>query len=214
MDDWLAHLPAEGVRDMCTWEQFCRFAREPERRKVGIDARVSIDGTAYELEPDMAGETVVLLWGLFDDELYAEFDGERFGPYHPVSGPIPLHRYRAFKRGKADERADRIRALADQIGLPIAALAGDDVHLTTVATPPVPLPHQPFDADAYEYRFPSAIAAKLAIADDLAQPLAKLSSHDRQFIDQVLAETLVRRVILARVRDYFRHRKSGEGHAS
>lgn len=124
LEDWLAHLPAEGVRDMCTWEQFCRFAREPERRKVGIDACISIDGTAYELEPDMAGETVVLLWGLFDDELYAEFDGERFGPYHPVSGPIPLHRYRAFRRGKIDERADRIRALADQLHLALAFEAG------------------------------------------------------------------------------------------
>ncbi|NPT62588.1 DDE-type integrase/transposase/recombinase [Paraburkholderia sp. 5N] len=214
LEDWRAHLPDEGVRDMCTWEQFCRFAREPERRKVGIDARIAIDGTAYELEPDMAGETVVLWWGLFDDELYAEFDGERFGPYHPVSGPIPLHRYRAFKRGKADERADRIRSLADQLGLPIAALAGDDVRLAPSATAPVPLPHQPFDADAHEYRFPTAIAAKLAIAGDLARPLAKLSPQDRQFIDQVLAETLVRRIVLARVRDYFRHGKSGEEHAS
>ena len=34
--DWLAHLPPEGLRAMCTWEQFCRFAREPERRKVGF----------------------------------------------------------------------------------------------------------------------------------------------------------------------------------
>ena len=83
-----------------------------------------------------------------------------------------------------------------------------------MATPPVPLPHRPFDADAHEYRFPNAIAAKLAIADDLAQPLAKLTSQGRQFIDQVLAETLVRWVVLARVCDYFRHRKSGEGHAS
>jgi hypothetical protein len=30
----------------------------PERRKVGIDARVSMEGSAYEVEPDMAGETV------------------------------------------------------------------------------------------------------------------------------------------------------------
>jgi hypothetical protein len=44
---------------MCTWEQFCRFAREPERRKVGIDARVTVEGTAYEVEPDLAGETVL-----------------------------------------------------------------------------------------------------------------------------------------------------------
>ncbi|AGK48006.1 hypothetical protein BTI_2030 [Burkholderia thailandensis MSMB121] len=35
LEDWLTYLPAEGGRDMCTWEQFCRFAREPERRKVG-----------------------------------------------------------------------------------------------------------------------------------------------------------------------------------
>lgn len=214
LEDWRTHLPEEGVRDMCTWEQFCRFAREPERRKVGIDTRIAIEGTAYELEPDMAGETVVLWWGLFDDELYAEFDGERFGPYHPVSGPIPLHRYRAFKRGKADERADRIRSLADQLGLPIAALAGDDFRLAPIPSAPAPLPHQPFDAVAHEYRFPSVIAAKLAIADDLARPLATLTPQDRRFIDQVLAETLVRRIVLARVQDYFRHGKSGEEHAS
>ena len=109
---------------MCTWEQFCRFAREPERRKVGVDARVTIAGTAYEVDPQLAGEVVLLLWGLFDDALYVEYEGERSGPYSPVSGPIPLHRYRAFKRGKREERADRIRQVADQLTLPLAALAG------------------------------------------------------------------------------------------
>lgn len=212
LDDWLANLPADGVRDMCAWEQFCRFAREPERRKVGIDARIAIGGTAYQVEPDMAGETVVLLWGLFDDEMYVEFDAEKFGPYRPVSGPVPLHRYRAFKRGKADERADRIRALADQLDLPISALAGSDVHLAPLAAA-MPLPHQPFDAEAHEYHFAGAIAAKLAIADDLAQPLARLAPADRAFIDQVLAETLNRSVVLARVRDYFRNRQSGGDNA-
>ncbi len=44
MEDWLANLPPEGVRAMCEWEQFCRFAREPERRKVGADARLSVEG--------------------------------------------------------------------------------------------------------------------------------------------------------------------------
>jgi hypothetical protein len=102
LEDWLTNLPSEGLHEMCTWDQFCRFAREPERRKVGIDARINVGGTAYEVEPDMAGETVVLLWGLFDDEMYVEFDGNKYGPYFPVSGPIPLHRYRAFKRGKAE----------------------------------------------------------------------------------------------------------------
>jgi hypothetical protein len=213
IEDWLNNLPAEGLRDMCAWAQFCRFAREPERRKVGVDARITIGGTAYEVEPDMAGETVVLLWGLFDDEMYVEFDGDKFGPYLPVSGPIPLHRYRSFKRGKADERADRIRALADQLGLPISALSGNEVQLTPSAVA-LPLPHQAFDSDAHEFHFPTVIVAKLAIADELATPLTKLSTEDRIFIDQVLAETLVRRVVLARVRDYFRHHKdSGGNHA-
>lgn len=211
LDDWLLNLPPEGVREMCAWEQFCRFAREPERRKVGIDARLSIDGTKYEVEPDMAGESVILLWGLFDDELYVEYDGERFGPYRPVSGPIPLHRYRSFKHTKADDRADRIRSLADQLGLPIAALSGDDMRLVPTTTS-VTILRQPFDAEAHEYHYPTVIAAKLSIADDLAIPLAKLSSEDKTFIDRVLAETRTRRIVLARVREYFRHKK-GERHA-
>lgn len=37
--------------------------------------------TSYEVEPDMAGEYVLLLWGLFDNELYIEYEGVRTGPY-------------------------------------------------------------------------------------------------------------------------------------
>jgi hypothetical protein len=212
LEDWLAHLPAEGLREMCTWEQFCRLAREPERRKVGVDARVTIAGTAYEVDPQLAGEVVLLLWGLFDDALYVEYEGERSGPYFPVSGPIPLHRYRTFKRGKREERADRIRHVADQLTLPLAALAGDDLRLHS-PTMPLTLPKQAFDADTLEYHFPTPVAAKLAIAEDLGVPLAKLTPDDRAFIDHVLAETRMRRLVLRRVRDHFRAQPSGEGHA-
>ncbi len=45
---------------MCAWDRFCAFAREPERRRVGVDARVQVDGVAYEVEPALAGETVTL----------------------------------------------------------------------------------------------------------------------------------------------------------
>ncbi|MBJ6574428.1 transposase family protein [Enterobacter hormaechei] len=213
-EDWLMHLPPKGVQDMCTWEQYCRFAREPESRKVGIDARITIDGTAYEVEPDMAGETVILLWGLFDDEMFVEFDGEKWGPYFPVSGPIPLHRYRAFKRGKAAVRADRIQSLARQLNLPISALSGCDLKLVadSVQSTRV-LPHQPFESTAFEYCFPTPVAAKLAIAADLATPLAKLSDEDKAFIDQVLTDTLIRSEVFARVREYFRNTQSGEDHA-
>lgn len=214
LEDWLTHLPQDGLRDMCTWEQYGRFAREPESRKVGIDARITIEGTAYEVEPDMAGETVTLLWGLFDDEMFVEFAGETWGPYYPISGPIPLHRYRAFKRGKSAERADRIRTLASQLNLPISALSGCDLQLVNdTAQIALTLPHQPFDTRELEYRFPTIIAAKLAIADELATPLAKLSGEHIAFIDQVLAETFIRSEVLTRVRDYFRNIQSGEDHA-
>jgi hypothetical protein len=103
--------------------------------------------------------------------------------------------------------------LADQLGLPISALSGDDVRLVPPAVA-VDIPKQSFDAQILEYQFPNAIAAKLAIADDLAKPLAKLSASDRAFIDQILAETLTRSVVLSRVRSYFRDPKRGEEHAS
>jgi len=55
----------------------------------------------------------------------------------------------------------------------------------------------------------------LAIADEIAMPLAKLAPSDRTFIDHVLAETLVRSVVLARIREYFRHKDTqGDQHAS
>lgn len=77
----------------------------------------------------------------------------------------------------------------------------------------VDLPKQPFDTQILEYQFPNTIAAKLAIADDLAKPLAKLSVSDRALIDQILTDTLTRSVVLSRVRSYFREQKTGEEHA-
>ena len=99
--------------------------------------------------------------------MYVEFDAEKFGPYRPVAGPVPLHRHRAFKRGQAGERAGRIRALADQLDLPIIALAGGDVHLSSPAAA-VSLPHQPFDSEAHAYHFAGAIAATLAVGRGVA----------------------------------------------
>jgi hypothetical protein len=127
------------------------------------------------VDPQLAGEVVLLLWGLFDDALYVEYEGERSGPYTPVAGPIPLHRYRTFKRGKREERADRIRHTADQLTLPLAALAGDDRQLQPPTVPPTslpPRPMQPFDTDALEYHFPTMVAAKLAIAQELGRALS------------------------------------------
>jgi hypothetical protein len=37
--------------------------------------------------------------------------GQCYGPYQPVDGPTPLHRYRRFKTITLQQRADRLEAL-------------------------------------------------------------------------------------------------------
>jgi hypothetical protein len=201
---------------MCSWDRFRAFAREPERRKVGIDARVQVEGVLYEVDPSLAGETVTVWLGLFDHELYVEHEERRLGPFGPIGGPIPLHRYRGFRKSASDERADRIEALADRLGLPRAALE-DPRPMPALPAPPA-LPFT--DPDPFqELRFATVIAAKLAIADYLGLPLAKLTVEDRRYIDTLLKETLDRRTVITCVRGYFRERehtsdKGGGEHAN
>jgi hypothetical protein len=204
-EDWLASLPEGGFRAMCSWERFCAFAREPERRKVGGDARITVEGVVYEVDPELAGETVVLWWGLFDRDLFVGHGERRFGPYRPSGGPIPLHRYRKHKRTARDERADRIAALAARLAVPRAALAGHpELEVVTDARSASP-PSRPFvDPDPFrELVYPSAIEAKRAIADLLGVPLGRLAAEERAAIDAILGETLERAVVLARVRARF-----------
>lgn len=216
IEDWLRNLPKSGLRSMCSWERFCNFAREPQRRKVGSDARVSVEGVAYEVEPDLAGETVVLWWGLFDNELYVEFSDRRYGPFYPVDGPIPLHRYRKHKKTKTEERADRIADLAKKLGLPRTALDKNaDLQFLVDKYKELEPTVTPFnDPDPFqEFTYPSIIFAKLAISDYLAQPLAKLSPEQMAFINALLTETLNKKVIIDRVREYFQKPKGGEQNA-
>jgi len=179
------------------------FAREPERRKVGIDARVTVEGVAYEVEPDLAGETAVLWWGLFDNELYVEHQERRYGPYIPVGGPIPLHRYRSFKKTRTQHRADRIESLAKQLSLPSSAIG-------TVDLPSSQHTNREFKVQSFidpdpfqELTFTTVIAAKLAIADYLGRPLAKLTPEQMAYINAICASTLNKQAVMQQVRDFF-----------
>jgi len=203
IEDWLGNLPTSGIRQMCNWERFCTFARSPEHRKVGIDARVTVEGVAYEVEPDLAGETVVLWWGLFDNELYVEHGERRYGPFLPVDGPIPLHRYRSFKKTRTQKRADRIESLAKQLSLPSSAIGTLDIPSLSKDTTSFKV--QPFiDPNPFqELTFSTVIAAKLAIAEYLARPLAKLTSEQMAYINAVLLTTLNKQEVMKQIRDFF-----------
>ncbi len=210
MEDWLGNLPPGGVREMCSWERFCTFAREPLQRKVGADARVTVDGTLYEVDPDLAGETVVLWFGLFDDELYAEHGERRHGPYRPIGGPIPLHRYRRFKKTRTQERADHIETLAERLELPRAALAGRP-ELADIASAFEPPTTQPFaDPDPFrELAFASALDAKRAVADHLAMPLGRLPPEQLDALNAPLATTLAKQAVFDHVRRHIQPQLRG-----
>ncbi len=215
LEDWQKNLPPTGIREMCSWDRFCTFAREPERRKVGIDARVSIGGIAYEVDPDLAGENVVLWWGLFDNELYVEFGEKRYGPYHSVNGPIPLGRYRSFKKTKQQKRADRIEDLARDIQLPRAALDNNHSAATLVAFAlDQETPKTAFnDPDPFiEFTFPDQVSAKQAIATELGIPLAKLTQEQRDYIHNIVAETLNKTMVFEQIHAFFDSSIKGKQH--
>ena len=214
IEDWLANLPAAGIKAMCAWERFCTFAREPERRAVGVDCRLTVAGVLYEVDAELAGETVVVWWGLFDQELFVEQGEERWGPYHPVHGPIPLHRYRKHRKSRREHRADKVGELAAKLDIPRSAVSGETDIIVMAAGADARAPARPFvDPDPFhELTFANPLAARRAIADEIRLPLATLSAEDRAFIDRLLAETLSRPMIIAAVRERFPlGRKGGTG---
>ena len=122
----------------------------------------------------------MLWWGLFDNELYVEHGDKRFGPYRPIGGPIPLHRYRAHKKTRQERRAEQVEALAANLELPRAAvIPGTLPAAWEAAAKPAGTPVIPFaDPDPFqEFTYPNAVMAKRAVADYLGMPLAKLPAE-------------------------------------
>ena len=209
IEDWVRNLPGEGLRQMCSWERFCAFAREPERRRVAGDARIRVDGAFYEVDADLAGETVTVWWGLFDHELFVEFRERRFGPYRPSGGPIPLHRYRKPRVSASQKRADRIGELASKLSVPRAALSGVDDSLARAADV-VPLRRQPFvDPDPYgQFTYGGRLDALRGVSDLLHRPLARLADDDLAFINALVERTLDKAAIKQAVQERFLPKRS------
>ena len=127
---------------------------------------------------------------MFDTELYVEYQEQRYGPYTPVGGPIPLNRYRSFKKTRTTKRAERIEALAKQLVLPSTAVG--TVQWEASLDNVIELPVQSFvDPDPFqELFFPNALAAKQAIADYLGRALAKLTPTQMDKVNSILEKTL------------------------
>jgi len=205
MEDWLQNLPSNGITEMCTWERYCSFARNPEKRKVGLDTRISVDGTFYEIAPELAGQEVIIWWGLFDYDLFVEFKDEKFGPYRPSGGVIPLHKYRAHKKSKYEKRADEIEDIAANIQIPSSALEHEFYLAALPSVKDKEVPKVKFsDPDPFdELTYPNSVFARQAIADFLNMPLALLSSDDLSYIKEILSKTLDKRVVMDKVEEYF-----------
>ncbi|MBP0020971.1 MAG: hypothetical protein J7647_25860 [Cyanobacteria bacterium SBLK] len=96
---------------------------------------------------------------------------------------------------------DRVEALAKQLRLPASAIG--IVRLPVEERDAIVLPMRDFvDPDPFqEFEFASAIAAKLAIADFLGKPLAKLTPEQLARIDEILAGTLNKEAVFSQIRD-------------
>ncbi len=150
-----------------------------------------------------------MLWGLFDQALFVEHDGKRFGPFEPSRGAVPLYRYRKYQKSRAEERLDKVVRLADQLGLPRATITGGDRLLPSL--PPsaagVAVRQTPFPESVVETTLATGLAAQRAIVEQLRQPLGSLPEADRAFIDTLLGETLDKTIIADRIRDRFQARR-------
>jgi hypothetical protein len=211
--DWHQHLPPEGYRQMCSWEKFCQMAREPDERKVASDACITLEGVRYQLTGEMAGEKVMVLFGLFDNELYVEFKGQKHGPFYPASGPIPLHTYRATKKTKIEKHIDKIELLAKSLSLPNSVLTGQFVGSDLKLIQQAKLVFEqeksqafiPFEDNNVDMAyFKTRIEAKLAIAKFLGKPLAILSETQLLAIDNLITQSLHKTTLMAKVREFFK----------
>lgn len=106
--------------------------------------------------------------------------------------------------------------MASSLGLPRAALDKNADLQFLVDKSKVPEPTlTPFSDPGpfQEFTYPTALLAKRAITEYLAQPLAKLSAEQRAFINALLVETLNKKAVMEQVRQYFQSPKGEEQHA-
>ena len=207
MESWINSLPDQGFRQMCDWDRFTFLAREPRDRKVGNDFKLSFDGLEYVVNPELAGQEVKVLVGIFENDIYLEYGGEKFGPYAPANGVIPFNQFRSAKQTRAEKCRKRIEKLAEVITMPQSGFTSSLYKVVPIAEDILKkIPHRPFDGlDPYEERkFSSDISARKFIAKTIGKPLGILPKDLLDQIDHLLQETLERAKIQAAIAHMFR----------
>ena len=127
-----------------------------------------------------------------------------------TGGPIPLYRYRTFKKSSSQQRADRIEALAEQLALPRAALEGNPRAAVLIRNTEVSVTMFTDPDPFQEFAYPNVLAAKRAIADYLAIPLAKLPLEQLEWINTLVETTLSKKEVIEQVEEYFGRRTERE----
>lgn len=221
IEDWVANLPEGGFKEVCSWDKFRSFAREPEKKTVARDCTIEMEGgIKYEVSPELVGEKVVVWWGLFDSELFVEHGDTKYGPYKPSNGPIPLHTFRRHKKTKREKTAEEIETLSKKLKVPLAVLTGkpEDNIVANLAQSSVSkqATSSPF-VDRFEYEAPdfdNAVVAKLTISKYLGRAIADLPEDARTYIAELVAKTLNKKEVLDNIKTYFaKARKKENKHA-
>jgi hypothetical protein len=213
---WAHGLPAAGFRQMCAWDTYCTFAREPEFRTVGLDGRISLENRIYQITPELSGERVEVWKGVFDLGVYVQDQGGAIhGPYAPESGTIPFGTYRRWRKTERDRRLEKVEHLAEGLAIPRASMSRDwrtaeernrsfDLPSVPFANPIGLLPEQ----------YASMKDARRGIFGHFGIPLATLPAPVRGAIEAILRETLHRRDVYRRVKALLQqhHFRGAHGH--
>jgi hypothetical protein len=200
-----------GFRQMCPWETYCTFAREPEFRTVGLDGRISLDNRIYRVTAELIGERVEVWKGVFDLGVYVQDQGGSIhGPYEPESGTIPLGTYRRWRKTERDKRIEKVEHWAEGLSIPRAAMSRDR-RSEEACSRRFNLPSIPFanPLGLVPECYASIKEARRGIFEHFGIPLAILPDTVLATIAAILAETLDRREVYRRVKALFHQHAIG-----
>lgn len=211
IEAWFSGLPTAGLRQLCTWETYCTFAREPEFRTVGLDGRISLDNQTYKVTAELIGERVEVWKGVFDTGIYVQDKaGTLHGPFELQDGAIAFGTYRRWRKTARDKAIEKIEQMAADIAIPRETMTRDR------RTPQAQ--NRVFDLNCVPFSTPigmlsenyaSSKEARRGIFQQFGLPLATLPDEILTEIELILAQTLNRREVYRLVKSLFKQYQVG-----